>query len=495
MLDELKRNASLTETENGAVTLSTSGSCCMDLFFRAGAMRHAGKSEIRRVVLRAAAEDLTAAMKILFFARDIRGGLGERSFFRTAMEVLAKTEPAAVERNIHLFPEYGRFDDLLVLLGTRCEKAAVDVLKTQLDEDIKAMADGRNVSLLAKWLPSVNTSSAASRQSGKKLAKLFGMTEKQYRQTLSGLRRYIDIIENRLRESDYSFDYSSQPSRAMLKYRKAFIRNDEERYCEFISQAAEGKVKLHADTLYPYDIVRPVLISAYGDREDIPEAERAALNASWLSLPSYGADGRNALAVVDCSGSMYGEIGNSNLRAIDVSVSLGIYFAEHNTGEFAGHFISFSEKPELVRVKGRDIAEKALYCSTYNDPANTDIEAVFNLILDTAVRSAMPQSEMPEILYIISDMEFDYCADGGDDMTMFEEMRQLYRVNGYELPQIVFWCVDSRHDNFPVSISDTGVALMSGASPSLFDMVMSGETTPLEIMNNIINSERYAAVR
>lgn len=486
MINHINNQMNMTFTENGALTNRTSGSFCLDLFFRAGAMRSASEEEIAAAVSRAYAENPVKTMKIVFFARDARGGLGERRFFRTAIKALAAYAPAAVERNIPLFAEYGRYDDLISLFGTQCENKAVEIIRESLSKDIKAMENGGQVSLLAKWLPSVNTSSAAARANARTLAKRLGFTEKQYRQTLSKLRRYSDILENRLRERDYTFDYGKQPSCAMFKYRQAFLRNDNERYTEYLNAVNSGEAKLNAGVLFPYDIVRACLGS------EISEQEKLALDTTWRNLPAYG-EGGNAIAVVDGSGSMTWAPGAS-VRPLDAALSLGIYFAEHNKGAFANHFITFSATPRLVEIKGSDITEKVRYCATFNEVANTNLEATFRLILSAAVNNNVKQSEMPERMYIISDMEFDYCVTGGSDRTLFDTMKALYAEHGYKLPEVVFWNVNSIQENFPVKLSDTGAALVSGFSPAIFDMVIGGEISPEIVMNSVIESERYAAV-
>lgn len=497
-LNHLKQESSLTYTENGALTHTSSGSDCLDLFFRAGGMRGASEQEISDVVIRAFAENPGKAMKILFFIRDARGGLGERRFFRIAMQKLAKLDCEAVRRNIGMIAEYGRFDDLCVLLGTPCEADALDVIREQLAADLLGMENGQPVSLLAKWLPSVNTSSAGTCAAGKAVAKALGMTEKQYRHTLAALRRYTDIIENRLRERDYTFDYAKQASRAMFKYRKAFIRNDGARYQAYLGAVERGEAILHANALYPYDIIRAcggndrTAWTAFRDISGLTAEERRSLDAAWKNLPVFGANGENALAVVDGSGSMY--MTGCSPRPIDTALSLGIYFAEHNKGAFANHFITFSRTPRLVEIKGRDIAEKVQFCASFNEACNTNLEAVFDLILRTAVRNRIPQSEMPARLYIISDMEFDYCITDGGNQTLFAAMRNNYAAYGYRLPEIVFWNVASRHQNIPVSRSETGAALVSGASPAIFDMVIGGEISPEIVMEQIIGSERYAKI-
>lgn len=488
MLNALK-NIPDTFTENGAVTFSTSGSDCLDLFFKAGAFRNTDEATVAKAVLRAYTEDPDKAMKIIFFARDVRGGLGERRFFRIAIKALAAVAPESVRANIENIAEYGRYDDLCALLDTVCADDAVAVIKERLDADISAMSEGKPVSLLAKWLPSVNASSAETVRMGRFLCRKLKMSERNYRRTLSALRKYTDIIENRLRVSDYSFDYSKQTSGAMFKYRLAFLRNDKERYNEFLAAVSRGEAKLNASTLYPYEVIRKTLGAM-----PTPE-ERASLDATWNSLTSCG-DGEenaNAIAVVDGSGSM--TWGQSSIRPIDAAISLGIYFAEHNKGAFGGHFITFSKHPRLVEVKGRDITEKARYCASFDECANTDIEATFNLILKTAVDNKLAPADIPSRMYIISDMEFDVCAEGGNSLPLFRAMKHKFARYGYKLPDVIFWNVNSRSGCVPVKLTDTGAALVSGASPAIFDMVKSGEMSPVKIMNDILSSERYKSIK
>lgn len=486
MLEYLKNSADMY-TENGALAYSSSGSDCLDLFFKAGAFRNADEQTVSDAVVKAYCEDPDTAMKIIFFARDIRGGLGERRFFRIAVKTLASFAPQSVIKNIDYFAEYGRYDDLIALLWTKCEGEAVKLIKKQLDEDTAAMKAGQPVSLAAKWLPSVNTSSAEAVKAAKRLAGLMGMNSKQYRQTLSPLRKYIDIIENYLRETDYTFDYSRQPSGAMFKYRKAFLRNDGERYFDFLESVKKGETKLNTAALYPYQVTRDILNRGF----EMTQEERAALDVTWNAFAdtANSADNANALVVADGSGSMYS--GCNSVAPIAVALSLAIYFADRNKGAFAGHFITFSKTPKLIEIKGRDIFEKTSYCARYNEVANTDLEAVFELILRTAVNNKLPQKELPERLYIISDMEFDYCVEGGNSDTLFDTESKKYGRYGYKLPNVIFWNVNSRSSNLPVRFSQTGAALVSGASPSIYNIVKSGEMSPEKIMRDAINNERY----
>ena len=482
MLQLLKQQANKTFTENGAVTYVTTGSDCLDLFATIGALRRASDSEIEARFIRAFTENSDAAMKLLFFARDIRGGLGERRVFKVILSWLACNQPNTILKNIKYVAEYGRYDDLLCLMNTPCERQMLDLLKAQFDLDSEALKNGGDVSLLAKWLPSVNASNPDTVLNGKRIAKHFGMSDASYRKALVALRARINIIENNLRERNYTFDYSAQPSKAMYKYRKAFLRNDNERYSSFLDNVSSGKIKLNTATLMPYEIITPAL-GYY-----ISEKERKAINTTWNALENFGGN-ENALAVIDGSGSMYM---NGSMPA-SVALSLGMYFAERNRGAFKNHFITFSEKPRLVEIKGEDIVDKVRYCMSFNEVANTNIKKVFELILNTAEKNSVPQDEMPEKLYIISDMEFDWCAVGSE-LTNFEYAKKLYESAGYKLPEIVFWNVDSRNTHQPVTRNEQGVALVSGCTPRLFSMVAGGNLDPYAFMLEVIESERYAMI-
>lgn len=494
MLTELKNEANRAYTENGALTNKSTQSDCLDLFATVGALRRQSEDEIIERFTRAFSENRDLAVKTLFYARDIRGGLGERRVFRVIIKWLAANEPETLSKNIKYFAEYGRFDDLLCLLHTNCEDEAVRVIKEQLDADTASMSKGGDVSLLAKWLPSENTSSKTARESARYLMKKLGYTERSYRKTLTALRGKIRIIENNLRERDYTFDYSKQPSRAMKKYRAAFYRNDEERYTKFLQKVSSGEAKLNADTLYPYELVLPYIHDRFwGENTSfmrkITEEEKQYLNATWKSLPHFGTD-ENALAVIDTSGSMYWR--NPPLPAA-VALSLGLYFAEHNKGSFANHFIEFSDNPSLIEIKGETFADKLRYACTFNEIGSTNLESVFDLVLNAAIHNNVPQQELPKKLVIISDMEFNQCIyDSG--LTNFENEKQKYANHGYTLPEVVFWNVESRNSNLPVTMNENGVALVSGCTPRLFQMVEGDLSTPYELMLEILSAERYEKI-
>lgn len=490
MLQELKKESNYTLTENGALTYASTMSHCLDLFATAGGLRNADEEEIKNRFVRAYAENADTAMKILFYTRDIRGGLGERRFFRVILKFLCTNHADSVIKNLEWIAEYGRYDDFLILMDTPCEKAAIAFLKKQLMQDINClMNDDKGISLLAKWLPSINTSNKEQVRLGRKLAKAFDMSEKEYRKTLSALRKEIDIIENYLREKDYSFDYEKQPGKAILKYRNAFSTHDAERYSEFLNKVNNHEASIHTGTLMPYEIIRPFYTgwNRLGDR--VAKEEAKALETTWYAQEDFAGD-QNSLVVIDGSGSMYCAV---NPMPAIVAQSLGLYFAEKNTGAFANHFITFSTNPRLVEVKGQDLLTKLQYISSFNECADTNIQAVFELILKTAVRNNVPQEEMPERIFIISDMEFNYCAQNAG-MTNFEYAKKIFAQAGYKLPKVIFWNVASRALQLPVTKNEQGVTLVSGCNARLFEQVLSDNVDPYAFMMETVGSSRYEKI-
>lgn len=490
MLDYLNQEANLTTTENGAATYVSTNSDCVDLFATIGALRDSRERQIRSRFIRAYTEDADLAMKMLFFARDIRCGLGERRVFRVILSWLANHKPNSVKRNLAYIAEYGRYDDYLVLMGTACEREMLDFLKAQFDADQQNLDKHGEVSLLAKWLPSVNTSNKEAVYKAKRIARAFGMNDASYRKALSALRAQIRIIENNLRVRDYSFDYEKQPSRAMFQYRQAFLRNDEDRYMAFLDQVRQGKAKLHADNVAPYELVRPYMVGqlSWNQVKPVSEEEKAVLNATWKALPDFCGD-EDMLAVIDTSGSMYD---NGGLPAA-VAFSLGLYLAEHNKGRFRNRFIEFSAHPQLIPLKGKTFFDKLQYAMTFNEMANTNLQAVFDLILRAAVHNKLPQKELPSKLVIISDMEFDQCVMDASE-TNFQRARRRFEANGYRLPDVVFWNVASRNCQQPVTLNEQGVQLVSGVTPQLFSLIAGGNYTPYSFMIKTLMSERYEKI-
>lgn len=482
-LNALKVQANRTFTENLASTPASSLSHCLDLFATIGALRSQPEADLALRFSKALAEDADLALKTLFFARDIRGGLGERRVFRVLLKWLASNDPATLLKNLQLVPEYGRFDDWLALLNTPLEGAMLALLQAQWQADLLALKAGKTPSLLAKWLPSVNATKLETIKNAKRIARSLGLPDASYRRALSRLRASIRLLENHLREKDYNFDYQKQPSRALLKYRKAFYRNDPKRYTGFLEQVEQGKARMNTSTLTPYDLVLPSL------HRQVDEQERRSLNASWQALADYGVQ-QNALCVIDGSGSMYNYHDPMPAAA---ALALGLYFAERNQGLFHQHFITFSHRPQLVQIQGRDLMERLHYCMDFNEVANTNLQAVFQLILDAAISAKASQKEMPDALYIISDMEFDACAEDAE-LSNFEAADALFQQHGYRLPQLVFWNVASRRRHQPVTRNQQGVTLVGGYNPKLFEMLASGQSDPHSFMIKTLGQERYAPI-
>ena len=516
LLDAIKKESNLTRTENGAVTYRTSNSACLDLFGTIGALRSASYEDILKRFIRAWAENKNLAMKILFYGRDIRGGLGERRVFKIILTWLAVVHPKTVARNIGNISEYGRFDDMMILLQSPCKYYVLKFLEGQIKKDIQnldafearfgqpqtltrtlekkgkegqtmlkyATSEKTGISLLAKWLPSINASSPLTIHYAKSIAEYLRMKPCQYRKMLTRLRAALQLLENYMRVANYTFDYSKLPSKALFLHRNTFLKNDNERYQKFLDAVDHGKAKINTGTIYPYEIISPIVSTVYG--QTIPNPN--ALDVTWKNLKDY-TRGRNSLVVIDGSGSMYG---SGNPRPVEVALSLGIYFAERNKGAFHNQFITFSMTPRLVTLKGDNIVDKVLDAMSYNECADTDIEAVFDLILQAAVKEHVPQSELPETIYIISDMEFNSCTRSAD-LTNFENAKRAFCKAGYDLPHLVFWNVQSRHEQQPVTMNDQGVTLVSGCSPCIFELVVNG-TTPYEFMMRVLRSERYAGI-
>jgi len=459
-IDELVKETNVTRTENGAKTLKSTTNPLVDFFALAGAMRNDPVMGLD-LFKKAFAADRKVAMRILFYLRDVRGGQGERKLFRVCLRYLSEQEPKVVQQVVNLIPEYGRFDDLYVVDS----KFYIELVKQQLENDKKSDTP----SLLAKWLPSENASSKKSKQMARNLAKLLGISSKEYRKTLSSLRKKITLVEHKMSNREFgAIEYGKVPSQAALKYRKSFFRNDEQRYQSYLDSVTKGEEKINTSTLYPYQVYKAV---------GTPGA-----NELWANLPDY-TRGKNALVVADVSGSMTGD-------PMAVSVSLAMYFAERNKGQFKDYFMTFSGSPSLQKINGLTLRDKFNSIERAEWGFNTDLEAVFTLLVNTAVKNNTPVSEMPETIYIISDMEFDYCTK---DVTNYESMSEKYRIAGYEMPNVVFWNVAARNKQVPVTSTTRGVTLVSGYSASAFQLAVENKT-PEEVMLEVINSARYEVI-
>jgi len=471
-------------TENGMTTNSSSLNDCVNLFFQIGAMRGKDKQVLINTFVKAYNENALTAMRLLFWARDVRGGAGERQIFRDIVQYLANTQTKSLSKNLSLFSEYGRWDDLLVLIGTKLENEALGVIKKGLED--------KN-GLCAKWMPRPNVGNREKKRQASAIRKYLGLTPKEYRKALSELS---NTVEQLMCSKNWgAIEYSKLPSKAMSDYMKAFSKNDLERFQAYLEAVKSGDVKINAGAVYPYDITK-----------NMKHGSSDGANVQWNALPNYmTGNTERLLPVVDVSGSMDCSAGGSeSVTCMDVSISLGLYISERNVGQFKDAFVTFSSDPQLQILSG-SLSER------YNQLANaewgmsTNIQAVFELILNQGKKHNVPESEMPTMILILSDMEFNSATNSNNGWgesrkhnwgpTAQQMIEAMYSDAGYTMPKIVYWNLNARNNNFPVQFDESGTALVSGFSPALLTNLLSGkDLSPVSMMNQVVNSARYEAV-
>ena len=511
-MNELAKNEK-SITENGAIGYKTTGHKLVDLNFGIPSYREKADLDIFD---QAFAEDKALTLKWLLFLRDVRGGAGERKSFREfALHLFNKYPELALKFLDHInIAEYGRWDDYVYLWDNVKDKDVKYMISMTLcaiiNIDLEAMSRGENISLCAKWLPSISTSSKETRRIANKLAKeVFKVSPRQYRKMLSKLRKYLDVVEVKTSANQWSeIDYCKVPSCANLKYANAFFKHDQERREEYLENLANGdkSVKINAKALFLHDIVHKYTSNNYNYWNPKYE-EDATLEELWKAQEKV-IGFKNTLVVRDGSCSMTCNIPNSSATAMDVADALTLYCAENSEGQYHNKFITFSSKPQIVDVNGKEsLADRLTYLHKYADCSNTDIEAVFDIILETAVKTKATQDNMPKSILILSDMEYDAMRSGNiwsydydhedivlKDIALFEHITKRYEKAGYELPKLIFWNVNSRTNTIPLTESKAGVILLSGFSQSLMEMVMSSELDPYKALVNVLNKERYAVV-
>jgi hypothetical protein len=489
-------------TENGAAVHATSGRKLLDMNFKVASYRSMSEDDILNDFIVAFNENPQLAVKWLFYVRDVREGLGERRLFRVIIKDLADyANTSQLDKFlalVHLIPEYGRYDDLLSLIGTdkKIEEYVIQFIVLQLGKDAENMAQKKPISLLAKWLPSENATSVETIKLARKLISAMGIKASTYRKQLSAFRKYIDVTEVKTSANKWDqIDYQKVPSRANVKYNKAFYKHDLDRREAFIEKVSNGEAKINSSVNFPHDIVH-----MYDTHSRITKVD-PAVEALWKALPNYGIE--NTLVVADGSGSMTATLGKTNISALEVANALAIYCAEHNKGEYYNKYITFSETPQFV-IFNDDMAlsQKLDEANRHNEVANTNIEAVFDLILKTAVNKNVPQEEFPRNVLIISDMEFDSATGNGwngEDVApqfkkLFEVIDAKYGEAGYVLPRLCFWNVNSRTNGIPITENEAGISLVSGFSPAIIKMVMSNCLDPFEALLEVLNGDRYSQV-
>lgn len=502
----LNRVNNFQQTENDATGYSTSGQNLVDLNFVVPSNhKNVSSTELEKFV-HALNEDTVLAVKWLFYLRDVREGLGERDSFIKLFKTLWLTDPVSAVKVVKLIPEYGRWKDIIDILAefpsdNDLTETIYLLIKNQLKEDCVNFTEDKSVSLLAKWLPSINAS-GKSRKLAKRICNKLVLTFEDYRKVLSSLRKYLDVTEVKTCGGKWNeIDYNKVSSNANARYLNSFMRHDPERrrrYLDALSSPVASGAVMHASNLYPHEV--------YAKYSGYRPVVDQGIEELWNNLKNIENVG-NLLVVSDGSGSMETKIAGSSIKAIDVSRSLGIFFSERCNGEFKDKVIEFSRNPRYIDLSQcKTLADKKNVMCQYNDCSNTDIEKVFDLLLNTAITHKIPQNELPQKILIISDMEFD-CATtiscgysyGHDDVmsryrTLFETIKNKWIHTGYTMPGIIFWNVNSRTQTIPVQANECGVILVSGYSPNTVKMIISGEINPYESLKAILNSDRYKVI-
>lgn len=488
-IEKLEDELNVTETTNGAKAYKTTKNNIIDLFAQLGAMRGRCFRDKIELFKNAFYEDKELAMKILFYYRDCREGQGERQTFRDIYLWLTQNAQDIAIDNIKNIIEFGRWDDLIdIAYESRiyCYKQFAAEVLCRIENTIKHDVKGNdNITLLGKWLPSINASSKNTRDKAKWLCYKLEYTEREYRKICSELRAKIRIVENNLRTKEYDkIDYSKVPSLAIKKYREAFVRNDYEHYSKYLLDVMQGKSKINTKTLFPYDIVREYLINGYNEND--------TLELQWKNLPDYvqGKD-ISSLTVCDVSGSMT----DNRYLPLATAISLSVYIAEKTKGAYANKFITFSERPQLVNLKrNMSLYEKIQFMNQQDWEFSTNLYNVFKLVLDVAVKNNLKQEDLPKQIIVITDMNFDCCNDDKEDVLM-EKINNMFNSKGYNLPTLVWWNVNAINEVFPMK-EGNGVKYVSGASPVILKSVLNEELlSPMDLIKNTVLTERYSEIK
>ena len=489
----IKSNSNTKYTENGARAYSTTGKALLDLFAQIGALRPRTENEIANKYAAAFAADPLLATKMLFYAGNVRGGLGERRTFRICLKWLATNHADIVMKNAALIPHFNRWDSMFVLVGTPAEKEMWKVIADQLNSDMAAVAASKGrkaqpISLLAKWMPTETASSAETRKMAKRCMANLGLTPRAYRKVLSALRKHLKVVETSMSAQEWeAIQYAQVPSYAMKNYRAAFAKHDPEGFAAYKASLVKGETKVNASTLYPYDLVAQYTKSRgyWGYRSVNPDT---IVEAQWKALPNYVQGENNILIMADVSGSMSG-------RPMDTSVGLATYFAQHNKGDYHNLYMTFTDKPHFIELReGATLAECVSKVMSTDVGYNTNLEAAFNYILQHAISNRVSDEELPKALVVVSDMEIDrYMRQS--KMDFVDAMRAKFARHGYTLPKLILWNVEARNDTFLTKQED--VLCVSGQSASTFRELcgnLDGKTA-WDLMMETLGNKMYDIVR
>lgn len=456
----LKKQTNFQQTENGAVTLKSSLNSCVDFFYSTLKT----PEEYYSCFLSALAEDRLTAMKILFWHRDVRStGMGRRANFRYVLSKVNEWKWPNEDFTTTSVLHYGRADDLLSLLDTSSGKHALQEISKQLKAEN---------ALVAKWMPRESSKKKNYQFYARRIANWMGWTSKEYRKNISAL---TSVVEQQMVAKDWdNINFNKVPSQASLRYKNCFIRNTS-KYFEWQQSLFNENTssKVNVGTLLPHQIIAKYSFW--------PSQKDDTLEAMWNSLPKVNT---NCLVIADTSGSMAG-------TPLQVSVALALYFAERNP--YQG-FITFSEEPQWHSINQEDNLYFKLKTIESINCTNTDMEATFQLLLETYQATKM----MPETLLIVSDMQFDEAIGSVEShwrqntiskVSFFNEMKLKFQTLNIPFPKIVFWNVREDSTGVPVSFDETGTALISGYNPSVMQSIMNCEDlSPIEIMNQAIKN-------
>lgn len=460
-------------TENGDLAHHSTLSNALDLFYKVGASRNS-RSALLPVLHAALADDEEIAIRIMLWARDVRGGAGERETFRfiiTHLVNAVSTETA--NAIIKMIPEVGRFDDLLIFADTQFESLAFDIIGA-------ALKAGN--SLAAKWVPR----QGRGPQNGavaKKLRKYLDYNDpKSWRKMLAELSKSAPTVEQQMSAGQWdNINFEHVPSLAHSRYRTAFYTRQPERFTQFLADVKSGEKKINASAIFPHDVIRGINIYNY------KSVQNDAIIAQWNALPDYlNGTTERILPLVDVSGSMDCTVGG-NTTAMDVAVALGLYLSERLDGAFKDHFMTFSANPKLELLTG-NVVQRTLQLRRAEWGMNTNFRKVFRVLLNQAMKFNLPESEMPTKIMVFSDMQFDQ-ADHSDT-TSFDDIKEIYEQHGYTMPTIIFWNLRDG-GTMPVTKHESGTALVSGFSPAIMKDLLGGSLTPESVMLAAVGKDRY----
>jgi len=502
----VRNQTKMKYTENGAVAMNTTGSKVLDLFSLAGGMR--GRlNDVQDMFANAWNENPELAIKLAFYVRSIRKGMGERDVSYEMLKWVANNHPDTMRKNLKYLPEYGRWDDIYIFVGTPIEGDIWKLVKSQFKADIANYKAGKPVSLMAKWLPSVNTSSRKTVNLGHMTARHLGLKAYAYQKALSKLRKYINVTEVKMSARQWNnIDYQAVPSKAMTLYRHSFTKHDPEGFGEFMNGVKTGTKKINASTLYPYDLVgkymssrsiRSAWNSSYYNCQTNQNEIDEVVEAQWKALPNYIEGNNNVVIMADTSGSMSG-------KPIESALGLAIYFAERNHGAYHNLFMTFESNPHWIELGDNSLLGNVRKAVAAPWGGSTNLESAFRLILKTAVENHLSNDDLPKALIIISDFEFDPHSGSrsygwGNSLnganTYHAAMTKLYAKYGYTLPACVFWCVNSRQNTVHQNYNDKGVTAFSGSAASTFrDVLQTIGYNPYEAMLKVLMSANFAKI-